>query len=86
MPRGVLQRASSQAKTLTGTPQTPMPRGAANEQLTRAQGCSANGQPVGEGTDCNGQLGSPQRHRSPMPRGALPDPEASLWSLSLIHI
>eukprot|EP00969_Alexandrium_andersonii_P138072 6106936-Alexandrium_andersonii.AAC.1 len=29
-----------------------MPRGAANEQLARARGCSADGQPVGEGRAC----------------------------------
>eukprot|EP00969_Alexandrium_andersonii_P145242 6423031-Alexandrium_andersonii.AAC.1 len=31
---GVLCRGQTQAETLAGKPQTPMPRGAANEQLT----------------------------------------------------
>eukprot|EP00969_Alexandrium_andersonii_P031121 1358234-Alexandrium_andersonii.AAC.1 len=54
MPKGVLQMASLQAKALTGKPQAPMPRGATNEQLTRAQGCSADGRPGDEGRACNG--------------------------------
>eukprot|EP00969_Alexandrium_andersonii_P328477 14514922-Alexandrium_andersonii.AAC.1 len=59
MPRGVLQRASSQAETLTGKPLTPMPRGATNKQLTRVRGCSADGQPVGEGRACDGSWAQP---------------------------
>eukprot|EP00969_Alexandrium_andersonii_P050457 2215627-Alexandrium_andersonii.AAC.1 len=46
-PKGAPRRGVQQAKTLAGKPQTPMPRGAANVQLTCAQGCSATGQPVG---------------------------------------
>eukprot|EP00969_Alexandrium_andersonii_P353592 15440255-Alexandrium_andersonii.AAC.1 len=56
-----------------------MPRGAANVQLTHAQGCSAKGQPVG-GAESSRRVAVPTSMGSPMPRGALrcTPPEASL--------